>query len=399
MEYIKGKPYFCEVEERIKQYPYLDKNIECEILIVGGGIDGTIANHFLSINHDVVLVDKSRFGMGCTSVATALLEYQLDEFASDLKKYMTKKEIVFAYTLGKKSIQKIENFVKKYGNFCNFSKKTTFLFAKQKSQRQEILQEYEFRKKNGFKCDFVEKGEIFPFEFDCGILANDGGAEFNPYLFTKQMIETSKNQNQIFENTKIENISKMGDKIVASTNFGEKIFCKKLVVATGFNWEFLKKTDLCERFISYSIVTEPIENFDWHKQALIHDCQEPYHYLRILPDKRIILGGEDTVFNQKPISEKTANKKYGKLQKDLFEMFPKIKNCKIEYKFCGTFGTTKNNMGLIGKSDFDDDVLLFVSCGANGIINAMIGVEVLEDLLQNKQNKYSGLFSPKRSNI
>ncbi len=48
MEYVKGQPYFCQVENKIKQYPYLNKNIECEILIIGGGIDGTILNYYLS---------------------------------------------------------------------------------------------------------------------------------------------------------------------------------------------------------------------------------------------------------------------------------------------------------------------------------------------------------------
>ena len=38
MEYVKGKPYFSDVENKIKSFPYLDKNIECDYLIVGGGI-------------------------------------------------------------------------------------------------------------------------------------------------------------------------------------------------------------------------------------------------------------------------------------------------------------------------------------------------------------------------
>ena len=158
----------------------------------------------------------------------------------------------------------------------------------------------------------------------------------------------------------------------------------------------LNKTELCERFISYSIVTEPVENITWYKNSLVHDCEEPYHYMRILPDDRIIFGGEDTPFKQKPANEKLANKKYDKLQNDLFKMFPAIKTKKVDYKFCGAFGTTSNNMGLIGESQIDNDILLFISCGANGIINAMVGVEILEDILNNKINPLSVLFSPKR---
>lgn len=87
MEYVKGKPYFTDCKSRIKQYPYLNDDKYCDILIIGGGIDGAIANYYLSQKYDVVLVDKGRLGFGCTSCATALLEYQLDDFASDLKPY------------------------------------------------------------------------------------------------------------------------------------------------------------------------------------------------------------------------------------------------------------------------------------------------------------------------
>ena len=48
MEYVKGSPYFCDTQKRLKQYPYLDKDESCEILIIGGGIDGAIANFYLS---------------------------------------------------------------------------------------------------------------------------------------------------------------------------------------------------------------------------------------------------------------------------------------------------------------------------------------------------------------
>lgn len=34
MEYVKGNPYFC-TGEKILQYPYLDRDVETDVLIVG----------------------------------------------------------------------------------------------------------------------------------------------------------------------------------------------------------------------------------------------------------------------------------------------------------------------------------------------------------------------------
>ena len=114
MQYVKGVPYFCQNVEYLKQYNYLTSDIKCDILIVGGGICGAILNYYLSQKYDVVLIDKGRIGQNCTSCATAILEYQLDDFYDDLKQELTKQEIIEIYKMGQNSIKKIEKFVKKY---------------------------------------------------------------------------------------------------------------------------------------------------------------------------------------------------------------------------------------------------------------------------------------------
>ena len=397
MEYVKGMPYFCQTDEKIKSYPYLDADVKCDILIVGGGIDGAIANYYLSKKYDVVLVDRAKLGYGCTSCATALLEYQLDDFASDLLKVMSEQEIVMAYQMGLSAFDKIEDFISKHGNHCHFLRRPTFLFTNSIFSKKDIEEEYDFRKKHNFDCFlFTENDNPFPFPIKAGIYCENGGCELNPYLFTRQMIDGANNQDRIFEHTAIVSIKNVRGGIEATTNYGYKIYCKKVLFAGGFNFELFDNKNLCERFITYSIVTSPCD-YSWKGKALIHDATSPYHYLRTLPDGRIIFGGEDIPFTwQTPIDEKVANKKYEALEKDFFTLFPDLKDkVKIDYKFCGAFGTTTNNLGLIGQSE-EENILLFISCGANGIINAMKGIEIIEDILEGKSNKLEKLFLPTR---
>ncbi len=399
MEYVKGEPYFCKAKNKIKNFPYLNKDIKCEILIIGGGINGIILNNYLSENHDVVLVDKSRLGYNCTSSATALLEYQLDDFAEDLSNELTNEEIIKIYKMGLKSIKEICEFIKKNGNFCEFSLKSTLVFTDQILKVKKFKNEYKFREENGFEVKFIdEENNPFPFKIKAGIFCKNGGAEFNPYLFCKQMIETSYNQSKIFENTEIDSIYKEDDKIIAKTNFGNKITCKKIIISTGFNETLTPQKNLSEKFISYSIVTNPIDNFDWYDKCLIQDFKDPYHYLRLLPDNRIIFGGEDTKYNiKKPINEKLALKKYKALENQLKKMFPFLKDkIQIDYKFCGLFASTTNNLGVIGKSNEDPNILYFLSCGANGIINAIFGRHLIEDILNELPNDFEYIFSAKR---
>lgn len=395
MEYVKGTPFFAQ-DEKIKQYPYLACDMECEILIVGGGIDGAIANFYLSQNHDVIMVDKTRFGLASTSCATILLEYQLDNFAQELSKDMTQKEIVDVYQMGLYSINKINKFIDKFGNHCDFANRPTLLYSSKKSDKKAIIDEYNFRVSNGFECELItSQNNPFPFSVEYGLFCKNGGCEFNPYLFTKQLIENSSNQTQLFENTKVESFGQCENYILAKTNYGQKIKCKKIVLATGFNWEIINSNSISNRTVSYTIVTTK-NDIVWKNFALVQDNETPYHYMRKLPCGRIIFGGEDTKFNNKCIKDKTALKKYKKLEKSLKQIFNlEADKIEVESSFCGCFGSTKNNLGVIGKSKFPN-VYYFFSNGANGVINGIFAVELLEDLFQNRPNKFEKLFSPSR---
>lgn len=396
MQYVKGTPYFCKNFKKIKQYPYLENDISTNILIVGGGICGAILNFYLSQKYDVVLIDKGRLGQCCTSCATAILEYQLDEFFSKLKNEISKSEIIEIYKMGQNSIKKIEKFIAKYGNECDFYKRPSLLFTTKESEYKLFKKEYELRKQNGLKCELLDKtNNPFPFELAYGLYCKDGGAELNPYLFTKQLIENAKNQTSIYENTGYESMEQLDDEIIVRTNYNQIIKCKKIIFATGFNLEKFENKDIIERFVTYTIVTNPIEK-EWYNRATVHDNISPYHYMRLLPNNRIIFGGEDIAFKKNNMLDKKANSIYKKLFKTLQEMFPTLKDSlKIDYQFCGCFGATDNNLGLIGETDVPN-VYYFMSCGANGIVNAMYGVTLIENILNNKIDKFEHLFTPLR---
>lgn len=80
-------------------------------------------------------------------------------------------------------------------------------------------------------------------------------------------------------------------------------------------------------------------------------------------------------------------------------MLPDFANkIKVDYSFCGYFGWTDNNLGLIGETEIPN-MYDFISCGANGVINAFAGVQIILDEFNNIENPLSKLFSPIRKKI
>jgi hypothetical protein len=344
------------------------------------------------------VVDKNCAGICSTSSATSLLEYQLDEHADAIKKYLSKEEAVAAYRLGLGAINDIASFVKTYGNRCHFSKRPTLVYTQKKSDENELMREYKFRKDNGFRTKIINNNNNpFPFDIECDIYCEDGGAEFNSYLFCKQMLQQAqKHGAKIYEHTEVVKIEYEPQITTVFTNYNISIKCKKVICATGYNTSLFAEKELCDLFTSFTIVTSPLKNFTWHKKTLLHDNGDPYHYIRLSPDNRLIIGGEDTKLS-KQINPTQAEEKYKLLENYLLTLFPNLKNTyTLDYKFCGAFGTTLNNLSVIGPCGVHPNLWFMLGYGANGIINSVFGAQMLRDLYFNKEHPYLYLFSSSR---
>jgi glycine/D-amino acid oxidase-like deaminating enzyme len=399
-EYVKGNPYFTEAEDKLKPHLYQSEDISTDTLIVGGGINGAVCAYYFSKNGiDCALIDKGRIGHCSTSAATALLEYQLDDFADELTQYYSKAEVAGIYRVGCKSLDDIATIIGEVGNGCHYSAKDTIIYTLDKSDKKALRREFDFRKANGFDVKLYEHGvEEFSFPIEAGLYSFGGGAEFNPYLFTKQLVEYAEEKGaQVFEHTEAKEIKKTDSGFVVTTSYGCKINCNHIVCATGYNTKLFTSKKLCTKYISYSIVTNPLEDLHWTGDCLLQDTEQPYHYIRLLHDSRLIAGGGDKLFFGDTIKIKTAQKKYCELVDYLKKLFPRYaERINAEYKFAGAFSATDNNVAVIGEMPEEKNVWYCLGYGANGIIYSVYGAQMLVERHKNENYPFDRFFSPAR---
>ena len=61
-------------------YPYLSSNIECDVIVVGGGICGAITAYFLAKDgFKVCVIEKNIIGYNTTGVSSACITDFIDE--------------------------------------------------------------------------------------------------------------------------------------------------------------------------------------------------------------------------------------------------------------------------------------------------------------------------------
>ena len=398
-EYVKGNPIFTNINNTDTQYKYLTKNIETDVLVVGGGVTGAICAYYLTKNNiNTTLIEKGRIGHLSTSVTTSLLQYELDDNLSELTEALCLKDAIKAYKLGLKALDEIENFINDHGNFCDYIKRDTLLYTSKQSEIKAIESEFKQRKDHGLNVEYIDKSNN-PYSFDlkAGIISKNGGAEIDPYKFTNQLIEVSqKNGLNVYENTEAKTINYINDGVEIETCYGYKIKANKVIVATGYNTTLFTKRNFATKYTTFNIATKPVEIIHgWKDNILIRDNCDPYNYLRTTVDNRMIIGGEDVEF--KYIDDnKLAQEKYEILEQRLKSMFKDIKNIEIEYKYCGCFATTKDNLGFIGPDPKHKNLWYCLGYGANGILFAILGGIMLSKLYKNEVDEDMRLFEISR---
>ena len=346
IQYVQGTPLFTYINKNKKQYSYLTDNIETDVCIIGGGVTGAIVSYYFSKNNiKTVVLEKKRIAHLSTSVTTSLLQYELDDNLSDLKEYTTFENAIKSYKLGLKALDEIDEFIKKYGNKCDYEKRDTLLYTAKKDEINSIKIEYDLRKENGLDVEYIEENNDYSFDIKAGIISKSGGAELDPYKYTVQLLDVSSSMGcKIYENTEVVKLNHHDNYIDIITDYGYTVKAKKVIVATGYNTKLFTDRNFATKTTTFNVVTKPVDNLNsWHDHILIRDNCDPYNYLRTTKDNRIIIGGEDVDFIPDIFNEKLANEKYDILENRLKSMFKEIKDIEIEFKYCGAFASTPDN--------------------------------------------------------
>lgn len=400
LQYVQGKPIFTNTNKVPKQYPYLMEDIETDVIIVGGGVTGSILGYYFSKkNINSVILEKHRIGYCSTGVTTSLLQYELDNKINDLMEATTLKDVIRSYELGLKALSEVDSFINENGNNCDYRKKDTLLYTSKKLEIEEIHEEYRLRKENGFDVDFIdENNNPFSFDVKAGVYSNNGGAQFDPYKYTHQLLEVCRSKGiRVYENTEVVKVNYENSGVLVETSYGYKVKGKIVIVATGYNTELFSKRNFGTKTTTFNIATKPISNFSgWHNRVLIRDNTDPYNYLRTTEDNRIIIGGEDITFVPDIFNEKAAEEKYSILEQRLKSMFKDMKDIEVEYKYCGAFASTKDNLGFLGPDPDNNKLWYCLGYGANGILFAILGGMMLSDLYLGIHNEDLRLFKVDR---
>ncbi|KEO81633.1 NAD(P)/FAD-dependent oxidoreductase [Tumebacillus flagellatus] len=380
-------------------YPALTEDIDCDVLIVGGGEAGALTSHtLLQENLDVVMVEKRKVGHGSTSGNTALLQYANDTPMYQLAQSKGEAAAVRFYSLCLDAISQLEDITRSLELSTDYERRESLYYASSPQDVKKIQAEFELQKKHNFPVEYLSRQDIrerFPFEKEGGLYST-ADAQINPFRLAHALVhDGAKRGMRVYEQTEVTTAFHENDsgRLHFRTSTGALIRARKAVFATGYETQDRQSTPGAVIASTYAIATEPVSDFStWHKRCLIWETARPYLYMRTTADNRVLVGGLDETAVQGPKRDNLLEDKAAQLLAALYQLFPALTGVKIAYSWASSFGGTKDGMPFIGEHHQHPNCYYALGYGGNGTVYSTIAGQILRDEILGRSNPDAPLF-------
>ncbi len=401
MKIRSSEPFWLEKNGIINSYPSLRKDSQTDILIVGGGITGSLISHqCIKDGYKTMLIDKREIAHGSTSVTTSMLQYEIDVPLFELIKKIGKTGAIDNYWACFNSIDTLGKISRLVNSKCGFKKKDSLYFAAYKKDIPKLKAEFEARKLHGFPVKWLSAKEIkkrFGLENACaGILSLQGGS-IDAYRLAHDILSYNyKKGLLIYDKTTIKNVKYRQNNVEIKLNNGKTIHAKKIIYCNGFESTELIKEEFVTLLSTFAMVGERNEgNQKKIDNTLFWNTANPYVYMRTTDDNRLLIGGEDEEYVDPEKRNLNIGNKAEKLQKYLRRILPDY-DFVNDFAWAGTFGETKDGLPYIGEHPDFKSTYFVLGFGGNGITFSVIGMEVVSKMLKGETHPLSEYYKFRR---
>jgi len=397
MELTAGYPFWLINDGLLYHYPKLIENTKTHVTIIGGGISGALMGyHLTEAGMDCILVDSRSIGLGSTCASTALLQYELDIPLHLLKKKTSEYVAIRSYQLCGEAIDKLVAIMEETG-FAQFEKSPSLYFSTHRNEKDFMQEEYMARKNAGFDVGRLSSEQMesrFGLHARHGILSQ-AGATTNAYGLTHHLLQYAMKKGlRVYDRTTITAVEEKNNHLELATIDNCLVQSDYVINASGYEVVNFIDKDIVNFDCTYAIISEHQEEKKalWNERAMLWSTDDPYLYVRLTADNRIIAGGRDEPFSNKVTRQLFLNKKQKQLEKDVKNVLPGL-NFKTEFSWSGTFGKTKDSLPYIGPYHKTPRVFYALGFGGNGITFSQVAAEIICDLLQSRKNPDASMFS------
>ena len=370
------KSYWEETSNEKLNLEKLTKNINCEIVVVGGGYTGLLCaiNLIENYNLDVILIEAGKIGWGASSRNGGFCSFPpIKTSFKKLQKIYGKEETKRFFRNAVEGSNYTKDIISNYNIDCDVTGESNFIVAHHPNKFKQIKEQAEvYKNEFGIETEIYSKEEFNKFGHggneQFGALSYKPGFAINPLKFVNGITKYALSKKlKIFEHTLVDKINKNNGYYTLKSKEGS-VKAKKVVVATnGFYQEGLVP-QLNSRIlpvISNIIVTRKLadKEIDLHNFKTfspIVNTKNLLYYYRKLPDSRILFGTRGDY-----IGSNQSNLDRAKIMEKFFKnIFPDWASISIDYNWRGLIAMSQKLTPSIGKIENEE---IYYGFGYHGV--------------------------------
>ena len=370
------KSYWEETSNEKLNLEKLTKNINCEIVVVGGGYTGLLCaiNLIENYNLDVILIEAGKIGWGASSRNGGFCSFPpIKTSFKKLQKIYGKEETKRFFRNAVEGSNYTKDIISNYNIDCDVTGESNFIVAHHPNKFKQIKEQAEvYKSEFGIETELYSKEEFNKFGHggneQFGALSYKPGFAINPLKFVNGITKYALSKKlKIFEHTLVDKINKNNGYYTLKSKEGS-VKAKKVVVATnGFYQEGLVP-QLNSRIlpvISNIIVTRKLtdKEIDLHNFKTfspIVNTKNLLYYYRKLPDNRILFGTRGDY-----IGSDQSNLDRAKIMEKFFKnIFPDWAKISIDYNWRGLIAMSQKLTPSIGKIENEE---IYYGFGYHGV--------------------------------
>lgn len=384
--------YWIESTKNDGRFNVLNKDISCDVCIIGAGMFGLTSAYYLSKKGlNVVVLDKTDVGTKVSGHTTAkitshhglIYDYLVNSFGIDIAK-----DYLFA---NEEAIQNIKGIIDTEKIDCNFETQSNFIYTTMPEEVEKIEQEVHIVNMLGKNSKFVSQTEL-PFEVQ-GAIMFPNQAQFHPRKYMLGLCNCIlQNKGQIFANTLVNDVKKE-DEYYETYTSNNLVKSKYVVLASHYpfiNFPGFYFTKMYQE-TSYIIGIDPKTNlFD----GMYISSSTPTFSFRTAQfdnKKLLLIAGA----NHKTGSENvTYYSTYDILEQKAKELYP---NCEVLYKWNTRDCITLDKVPYIGEfSSLMPNMYIGTGFNKWGMTSSNVAANIVTDKILGIENKYEQAFTSTR---
>ena len=372
----------------------LDRDVECDVAIVGSGIAGLSTAYELALaGKSVIVIDRGALGRGMTARTTAHLSTELDDFYADLIDIRGEAEARLYHESQQAAVDRIEAICREAGIAADFRRLDGYLIPTDEYPIADLEREFQACHKIGVEVDWCDNAPVPGLETGRSLRFPNQG-RFHPTRYLAGLAEAIRERGgRLFADTAHVGEEEKDGGVEIKTERGPVIRAGAAVFATN---------SPTNNKVAIHTKQEPNRTYviagrvpkGSVPDVLLWDSFEKYHYVRlqVLSDDEdlLIVGGED----HRSGEADDMPDRFAALADWTRRRYPGFGN--TEYSWSGQVMETIDFMPFSGRNPGNRRIYIHTGDSGQGITNGVAGALTIASLILGRESRFAPLLDPGR---